>query len=112
MGKAKDIIERSILMHPSLFREALIAQAETHDDYAKLTTDKRAAQGASASRAACLRAYDWIGRDDLSDGERAACIAAECGPMVIALNVACKLQCLPAHVRTAAAVDWEEEHNA
>lgn len=98
---AREIIARSILMHPSLFRESLIAQAELHDNYANLTTNVRAAQGAAASRAACLRAYDAIGMDD------ADAIVADCGTMVIALNVACKLQCLPPHIRTAAAVEWE-----
>lgn len=101
---AEDIIKRSIVAHPSLFRKALISQAEQHDDYAKLSTNPRAVQGAKASFNACLRAYDAVGLEDVS------AIMADCGTMVIALNVACKLQCIPTHVRTRAAVDWQEQH--
>ena len=103
-----DIIRRSIVAHPSLFREALINQAAIHDDYSQLTINARAAQGADASKLACLRAYDFVGCDNLTDDERAAEICKDCGTMVVALNVACKLQCLPAHIRTAAAVSWED----
>lgn len=98
---AFDIISRSIIMHPSLFREALIKQATMHDDYSRVTNDKRAAQGATSSCNACLRAYDAVGASDVDS------ILTDCGTMVIALNVACKLQCIPPHVRTAAAVAWE-----
>jgi hypothetical protein len=100
--KAKEIIARSILLHPSLFRESLIKQAEMHDNYAQLSTDARARQGAEAQRNACLKAYDAVGRED------ADAIVSEIGPMVVALNVAAKLQCLPPHVRTAAAIEWDE----
>lgn len=101
---AVDIITRSLIAHPSLFRVDLIAQAEMHDDYSQLTHNERARQGANASKSACLRAYDFAGRDDLPERERACLIAAETGPAVIALNVAGKLQCLPRHLLTAAAV--------
>lgn len=113
MAKAKDIIERSIEMHPTLFCEALNGQAMDHLKYANgTTTSVRSIQGAIASLKACERASDWVGRDDLPAGERASCICAECGTMVVALNVACKLQLIPAHVRTAAAVDWEENNKS
>jgi hypothetical protein len=105
---AADIIRRSIVAHPSLFRDSLIKQAEMHDDYSRLTHNVRAAQGADASRHACLNAYDIIGDDDLSADEAAAKICAKTGTAVIALNVAGKLQCLPRHVLTAAAVKLDE----
>jgi len=95
---ARDIIQRSIVCHPSLFREMLIKQADMHDDYAKVTSDIRAKQGAIASMNACFFAYDAIDNDDVD------AIVSRCGPMVIALNVACKLQCIPNHIRTAAAI--------
>lgn len=98
---ARDIIARSIAAHPSLFREALIRQAEMHDDYAMLTTNIRAKQGARASWKACLAAYDAVDMGDVD------AICSDCGTMVIALNVACKLQCIPPHIRTAAAVTWQ-----
>jgi hypothetical protein len=101
---ARDILARSIECHNDAFRASLIEQAEMHDDWASTTINERARQGAVASFNACLRAYDFAGRDDLPVDERAACIAHEMGPMIIALNVACKLQDLPAHVRTQAAI--------
>ena len=100
---ASEIISRSIAMHPSLFREALIRQADMHDDYARVSQhNRRAQQGAESSRAACLRAYDAVGAEDVD------AILADCGTMVIALNVAGKLQCLPRHTISQAAVDWQE----
>lgn len=101
---AVQIIARSIIAHPSLFRESLIKQAEMHDDYSRLATNARTAQGAEASKNACLTTYDFVGDDELSNEERAAKICEKTGPAVIALNVACKLQCIPSHIRTAAAI--------
>ncbi len=104
---AADIIERSIVAHPSLFRDMLIRQAEQHDDYSRLTDNPGAQRGAIASKNACLRAYDFIGEGD-NARSRAETLCTETGPAVIALNVACKLQCLPGHVRTAAAVSLDK----
>lgn len=102
---ALDIIERSIIAHPSLFAETLDLQAAEHKRYAaNLANGERAKQGALASARACdAAAYHIRGEGG------AAQIVKDCGQMVIALNVACKLQCLPAHIRTAAAVMWEQE---
>lgn len=101
---ARQIIGRAMFAKENAaeFRAQLIKQAEMHDDYAKLTRDHGAYRGAIAQRSACLRAYDAVGRDDLD------AILSDCGTMVVALNVAAKLQGLPAHVRTAAAVAWDE----
>lgn len=108
MASALEIIARSIADHPTLFRASLVSQAETHDDYVTLRPNSPGARGAIASRDACLRAYDAIGRDDLAPNERAAMICRRCGDMVISLNVAAKMQELSPAVRTAAAVDWQE----
>lgn len=105
---AADIIERSIVAHPDTLRAALIAQAEQHDDYSRITHNERAKQGAIASRKACLIAYDTVGDDDQLNRERAEAICANVGAAVIVLNIACKLQCLPPHMRTAAAVGLDE----
>ena len=105
---AADIIERSIIAHPETFRAALIAQAEMHDDYSRVTSNAMAARGATASKDACLKAYDYVG--DGSDARsRAETLCSETGPAVIALNVACKLQCLPAHIRTQAAIGLDKD---
>lgn len=100
---AREIIARSILMHPSLFAESLQARENEDRAYAA-SRDGRTRQSAEASARAYQRAREFAGRDDLSEEERAACICAETGPAVVALNVACKLQCIPPHIRTAAAV--------
>lgn len=100
---AVDIIALSVNAHPSLFREALITQASAHEDYEELSTNERAKQGARSSKLACLKVYDLIGNWELTPRECANLIVEETGPAAIALNVACKLQCLPPHVRTAAA---------
>lgn len=105
---ARDIIERSIVCHDETFRTALIQQAEVHDTSAMFTPSERARQGAMASFKACLSAYDIIGRDDMTPYEKALFIGSDCGTMVIALNIACKLQCLPPHIRTQAAIAWGE----
>lgn len=101
---AIDIIERSIIAHPSLFADSLRSQEIMHKGYSAQSTNTLATRGANASARACERAREFAQRDDLSARERASLICAETGPAVIALNVACKLQCLPPHVRTAAAV--------
>lgn len=105
---AADIIERSIVAHPSLFRKALIKQAEQHADYVELSHNELGKRGARASKLACLVAYDTVGDEDQTARERAESICANTGTAVIALNVACKLQCLPPHIRTAAACTLDE----
>lgn len=105
---AADIIERSIIAHDSTFRDALIKQAEMHDDYSRLSTNPLGKRGAEASKRACLIAYDTAGDEDQTARERAESICMDTGTAVIALNVACKLQCIPPHIRTAAAIKLDE----
>lgn len=91
---------------PDEFRALLVRRANSHAN-AEETTSGRAAQGARAAKNAALRAYDWVGSDDLSVGERARCIAAETGTLVQALNEACVLVGVNRAQRTAALVAWE-----
>lgn len=100
---ARDIIARSILLHPSLFRDSLRGRQIEDNAYA-VSREGRTRQAAEASARAYERAREFAEREDLSIEERAALICAETGPGVVALNIACKLQCLPPHVRTAAAI--------
>ena len=81
---ALEIINRSIVMHPSLFAEALDAQAQMHMDYllASPCLSERVRQGVRASISACKLARGYVLDDD------AAGLVKQCGPMVIALNVA------------------------
>lgn len=107
-----DVIEilEAAMARPEEFRAALIRRAEQHDDSAKARPGGLAERGARAAKNACLKAYDWIGRDDLGVGERARCIAAETGPLVQALNEACILTGVSRAQRTAALVRWDEAH--
>jgi hypothetical protein len=98
---AREIINRSILVHPSLFRESLIAQAEMHDNYAALATDSRAIAGAESMRASCLRVYDAAGTECIDE------VMQNLGDMVVAVNAAAKLQCLPPHIKAQAIAAWD-----
>lgn len=106
---AQDIIQQAIDTDADGFRKALIDQAEMHDDaalqYSMHSRHERARQGARASCNACLAAYDHVGAND------AAAIVTDCGTMVIALNVAGKLLGIERPTLTAAAVDWQEQHD-
>lgn len=104
---ARDIIARSIVCHPSLFSEAL-QNRENEDRRYAASRDGRTKRAAEASARAYQRAREFAERLDLYETERAACICAETGPAIVALNIACKLQCLPPHMRTAAAIDLDK----
>lgn len=107
---ARDIIARSIVAHPSLFRESLIAQARQHRDTMDIHrhADRRAVEGMRSQRDACLAVESWLRRDDLTDQDKALAIVTDGVGAMIALNVACKLQCLPQHIRTQAAIAWDD----
>lgn len=107
---AMQIIERSIVAHPSAFYDGLIAQAEMHGDYSDLSQNLQAKQGATAQCRACLAICETLRLvPHLIGGSKEA---SEINTMIIALNAACKLQCLPPHIRTQAAIKWDEEHVA
>jgi hypothetical protein len=99
---AQEIIARSLTMHPSIFVDALKMGADRDSAYAASCHNLRTHQAVMASRAAYLRAV-WVAEGEGTEAERAALICAKMGPAVVALNVACKLQCIPPHVRTEAA---------
>ena len=96
---AIDIIERSIAMHPSLFLEALQTRAYEDSRYAATREDPAIKKSVLASFEAALRACDYV------RNEEPMSFRSDMGAGIIALNVACKLQCLPSHVRTRAAVE-------
>lgn len=105
---AKEIISRSFAMHPSALIGALRNRADEDSAYAARCALNSAARGARASANAYTKAAEFLEREDLSVEERIACIVAETGPAVVTLNMACKLLCLPPHVRTAAAVGLDD----
>lgn len=107
---AVDIIERSIIAHPSLFREALESQAAMHRDYMHQASNPMAIAGAKTQKDACSMCAAILQHDYMSPREMAdaMCLAISTG--IVALNVAGKLQCLPPHIRTAAACTLDERN--
>lgn len=102
MLNAIEIIERSIAMHPSLFIEALETRAWEDSRYAASRENLAIKKSVLTSFEATHRAIDAIKLESVN------CLKSDMSAGIIALNVACKLQCLPAHVRTQAAIEtWE-----
>lgn len=100
---AIDVIKRSIVCHPSLFAEALRARQIEDMRYLGSRADNPAIkQSVQASANAAGRAAEYV------DTENADAFVNDMAAGIIALNVACRLQCLPSHIRTSAAVrTWE-----
>jgi len=100
---AVDIIARSIAMHPTTFLEALQTRAWDDSRYAATRDNAAIKRAVLASFDATMRACDKV-RAENPHG-----FACDMGAGIIALNTACKLQCLPSHIRTQAAVaQWGE----
>lgn len=95
---AIDIIKRSALMHPSFFADHLALCLSNDLGYAAGHTNEAVRRSVQASARAYQRAIDALQADDVDR------LTTDMGAGVVALNVACKLQCLPPHVRTAAAL--------
>lgn len=95
---AIEILERSISCHPAAFRDALAERARVDMVYANSHPDGASRAAILASAAATQRAIAAIDDDAF---ER---FADDMGAGIIALSIACKLQCLPAWMRTSAAI--------
>jgi hypothetical protein len=95
---AIDIIARSIAMHPSLFLESLQTRAYEDSRYAATRESETIKKSVLASFEAAMRACDYVRADESLP------FKSDMSAGIIALNVACKLQCLPAHVKTQAAI--------
>lgn len=95
---AIQIIARSMTCHPSMLIEALHNRARTDGAYAKIAIGDSVVKSVLASQRAAIQARAIVEHGKAED------FAADMGAGIIALNIACKLQCLPAHIRTAAAV--------
>lgn len=97
----QEIIAASIAAHPAEFRAKLIEQAEIHNTYMELCSNPQARRGAQSQFNACLAAYDLVALEDVAG------ICATLNTMVVALNVAAKLQGLAPSIATAAAAAWQ-----
>lgn len=105
-----DILTRSIVAHPSTLCEALEAQALEARHDARQARFAMVAKSALAMARHCERASEWVKRDDLPAQERACCIAAECGSLVVTIHHARKLQCLPRQIVDSALAEWDARH--
>lgn len=100
---AIEIIQKSVDMHPTLFIESLQTRAWEDSKYAATRESAAIKRPVMASFNATMRAIDHVKNDNVS------AFRDDMGAGIIALNIACKLQCIPPHVRTSVAVDlWEE----
>ena len=95
---AIQIIARSMTCHPSTLIEAIAQRAREDWAYAGVAVGDSVIKAVTASHEAAIR-----GRAIVESG-KAEDFAADMGAGIIVLNIACKLQCLPQHIRTAAAV--------
>jgi hypothetical protein len=89
----RDVIERSALLHPSLFVERLREAALIHSQFAARTHDRTAAS------AALKLAYDCRTAADNVRDERCDLICRTLGQLIPAFQVACDLQLVPRHCR-------------
>ena len=83
----------------AMLRARIASDRAYYDTLAPTNATRRSVR---ASFWAAEKAQTWA---DLGDIDA---LVSECGPIIIALGIACKLLDIPAHVRTAVAVAWDE----
>lgn len=96
---AIDIIKRSAVCHPSLLREALVASKKADFDYAATLNRQHEAAIVRSVLARANATNDAISAIDLEDFDF---FKTNLGAGIVTLNIACKLQVIPAHIRSAA----------
>jgi hypothetical protein len=100
----EDVINRSIICHPTLFAADMRNTARIHDAHAVQTQDRRSANIARGMASQLRAMATMIERtDSLEPGELTF------GAKIMAFNVACGLQLIPRHTRTAIAVREDEK---
>lgn len=101
---ARALISDALLERRDEFNAMLRARIASDRKYldALHPESTRTRQSVRASIWAAEKAQCWASLGDLD------ALVSECGPMVIALGIACKLLDVPAAQRTAAAVAWED----
>lgn len=96
---ARDVIQRSVTCHPSLFSEALRDLASVHGTYAGKTSDVMAAKSARNLQRACQQAAHLIEHDADADAPERIC--EDFNMRIVAFTEACRLQCIPYASRIA-----------
>jgi len=101
---AIDIISRSMAMHPTLLLESLQDRMWQDSKYANTRESVAIKRAVMASFEATNRACDIVKSESVEAFE------SDMSAGIIALNIACKLQCLPGHIRTQAALmTWAQD---
>jgi hypothetical protein len=101
----QEIIQRSIDMHPSLLREALLNVAALHSRAGNEMLDKKASESAYRLADSCRSAAAALGNDN-----PLAVIMGDMSAWTSTLRQAAKLQCLPRHMVPAAVAAYEAAH--
>lgn len=91
--KPRDVIARSIALHPSLYAEELEGLARLHANFAAHCYDASAAQAAKGLSEDCELAARYA-REQRTDR-----ICEALGTLIPAFEAACKLQCVPRNLR-------------
>jgi hypothetical protein len=95
-----DIIERSCKLHPSLLAETLRAQAKEDRAFGS-TRDAETQRSCAVHANHCEDAARTV---EAYNAERDNWRLVPLGVQIVAANVAAKLQCLPRHILTQAAI--------
>lgn len=93
----RDVIQRSVTCHPSLFAEKLRAIAGQHENYTRVTHDEIAKRSARRMSEAAIFAAGAVESEDVD------AIVGNFSAMIIALHAACELQALPRYLYAAIA---------
>lgn len=97
---AIDVIKRSATCHPSLFIDALVSSKNEDFAYAAKLDRNREAMVTRSVLARANATANAISAIEIEDFEF---FKVNMGAGIIAMNIACKLQVIPAHIRTAIA---------
>lgn len=106
-----DVLARSILVHPTLFAESCEMSAREDREYVAARPDMSAGgRNGATARAAALEFAAKAARTHDSATAARVIVERKNASWIAAFNVACKLQCIPSHVRTALAIKWDAEN--
>ena len=104
MDTMESILQRSIDMHPSLLVDAIKA---TRDEDARYRLSRKLEHVVDKAVTARIDSADKAisAIEGTAGGDAEAVALMGLGPLIIAFNEACRLQCIPHHRRTHIAVD-------
>lgn len=90
----REVIQRSITCHPSLYRDAMLEAVASHSSYAAISHDKTAAEIAARLGKECRFVAECIESENTD-----AIIRGGMDSWISALSIAFRLQCVPHSLR-------------